>query len=104
MQIQDGNKRLFEDFDPILWKEAEEAGEKNKQFLISWGKKRAEHLYGKAKFLDKSSADYYEVIAQLVDLCQNGGLGLGHSYYDKEWVNQALSYLTDLYTPGKENF
>jgi len=97
MQIQGGNKRLFEDFDPVLWKEAEEAGEENKQFLTSWGKTRAEHLYKKAKSLNINSNDYYEVIAQLVDLCQNGPLGLGHSLYDKNWVNDAVLHLIDLY-------
>lgn len=99
MQIQNGNHRLFEDFDPILWKEAEEAGEENKQFLTSWGKTRAEYLYKLAKSLNKNSDEYYETIARLVDLCQNGPLGLGHSDCDKEWVNHALSYLADLYTP-----
>lgn len=88
MQIQSRNHRLFEDFDPILWKEAEEAGEENKQFLTSWGKTRAEYLYKQAKSLNKNSSEYYEVVSQLVDLCQNGALGSGHFNYDKEWVSR----------------
>jgi len=64
-----------------------------------WGKTRAKHLYDEVKKQEKNSKEYYTLIAQLVDLCQNGNLGFGHSYSDRDWVSEAVPYLIDLYTP-----
>lgn len=99
-------KRLLEDPDPILWKEAEEAEKKQNKFIAELSRTRVkyltEKLYEIQKKLGKEAnydQEYHKLRDELISLCQKGFLGLGLTLNDKDWVNEALNCLLVLYKP-----
>lgn len=99
-------KRVLEDPDPILWKQAEEKGKELDEKISIWSHTRVDYLCKqlfklKERRGEKAEKDfqYYTLRDQLVSLCQKGYISTGLSNKDREWVNEGLTCLLQLYDP-----